>query len=432
MRYIVLLFGLLLIAQSGSSLVGEHSRSVAETRQAVARSPVPWTPPNWSITTGGPAIAVDEIARAHGIVAFPVDGRICGMSDADGRRIWCSGAGSHPVAAGARIVFASASGTIRAVAAMTGAPVWEFTFPAYSTAGGDRISGLWSAGNDVFTGFNSNRAASSNYGELDAAGRLLWSSTIKGSLQAAVVAGPYLLQAAVGSGASMQFTEQIFASGKHGGPRFAIGDSIGVVAVRGNIAYVLVAQPTATLHQLTFEIRGISLRDGSSVSDYDYAPDADVNAALLDDGTVRGDAPTVAIVNNYIYGSVGPKLYQYVFASADRQRPLLLSTTGMFLAAGANGVFVARRDGVWMLTPRLSDILARLVAPSAHAPSSFVRSDGTLFVAFDDGEIRGIDVASGMTGFRAHGCVHPKVRAIGDELFVACSATRSTLAVFPI
>src|SRR6202012_512068 len=117
--------------------------------------------------------------------------------------------------------------------------------------------------------------AGANYGEVDANGHLLWSTRFLGLVEEPVISGPYVVQKSVGSGAYMQWTQHVFATGIGGGPHFVISDAMDVIDVRGDVAYISMEQQTANLHQLTFELRGVSLRDGHMVSDYHFSPDVD-------------------------------------------------------------------------------------------------------------------------------------------------------------
>jgi hypothetical protein len=174
---------------------------------------------------------------------------------------------------------------------------------------------------------------------------------------------------------------------------------------------------------LTFDVEKADVRDGTVVATYHYEPDYDANyddyeKGLFPGGLFSGD---VRADGGYVYGAVSTKLYRYRLTEAASQSPLLVASDSRLIGGPYRGaLYVSRSDGVWALRVASTRIRARLVAPSVSPFSGLNITGRTAYIAFSDGEVRGVNVDDGRTVLDARPGKSARVGVGKDRAFVVC------------
>jgi hypothetical protein len=435
--FIIVAIVVVALATPCASARGEQSYRVPERVLAVAAPQRPVLHPAWSVPVDRELPLGPMLALVPGIVAFSSNSRICAFARADGARRWCSGPGTNAVEAKGVIAFLDKRGGVHAVDARTGKSRWDSAFGAGGFGPNVPVYGsgrLWSTGSSfLVAGAMALRTSIPRFGELSLSGMTLWEDRLIGLSGAPFIANRYALVRLANSGATLDVAVRIVRLGAHGGVGPFIGDAYSVLGTwHGNA--VLVAGSRAQYGEDTFlslEIELAAIRSGRTVDDRVLEPDYEENLAA---NRARGSAAyndATAFEDGYVYTSVVGNLYRYDLRGRDDQRPLLLSSRAPFVGGPVRGtVYVARRDGVWALTPDQRSIAARLVVATASPAVAFTAQWPYAYIGFADGTLRGIDVRDGSTTLSATGCLADRIVADAHQAFFICRGDTLRLLAF--
>jgi hypothetical protein len=413
---------------------GEISYSMPEVRETVPPSDTVVHTALWSHPL---ASTSDMLAIGTKVVAFAAPDLMCGFDSATGTQLWCDGKGQHPAYAAGVVAYTAADGSVHGVDAYTGALLWkhagavqQYVTASYAASTGDDflLSGRQGPVNPgTMTYGQLVDATSVSYAEITPSGHVLWSGEGHnyGDLPNPDIFRPYAFQINTGSGATIMSSLQVLNLGPDGGVGAAIHNTGEVLDFNA---------PTITLGGgwraqevqdwfLTFDIETADVSDGTVVAMYHYEPDYDANRddydrGLFPAGLVSGD---IRADGGFVYGAVSRKLYRYRLAEATGQRPLLVASDSRLLGGPYRGaLYVSRADGVWTLRVASTQIRARLVAPSASQVGGLNIVGRTAYIAFADGEVRGVDVDDGRTVLDAWPGKGARVGVSRDRAFVVC------------
>jgi outer membrane protein assembly factor BamB len=399
---------------------GEGSYRLPEVRATVPPPQRVVHVPAWASSidhTDGKPAGSDLTAHGDGIIAFPSGGRICGFREADGRNRWCATPGASPAFAGGTFAYSAGDGTVHAVDARSGAPRWLFGGADAVSAAGDGFT---------FVGRERNRTERT-YGELSPSGEVRWTTLIPlGTVWPAIVAPPYLLQPVIMSGATLHATQFVMQLGPGGGRVGEIENAWTYLDSNGSSGVFSIDRiESMEDHELTFDVEAVDLRTAKTTLSARYEPDYDVNLALYFANRLpRASGKRAGYDQGWFYGVVGSSVYRYRLGGERGQHPLLVSTDGMLAGPYRGAIYVARKDGVWMLRPRERDVEARLVAPSPAAVSAIAIAGRTAYIAFANGRLRGVDALSGRTVLDAPGCPARRIGITAQRVYFVCDSTQ--------
>jgi outer membrane protein assembly factor BamB len=413
---------------------GEISYTMPEVRETVPPSDSVVHTALWSHPVSD---ASDVLAIGPNVVTFAASDLMCGFNGATGAQLWCDGKGSHPAYAAGVVAYTAADGSVHGVDADTGALLWkhsgavrQYITANYAASTGDDFL-LSSRQQPVDTGKMTYGqlvdATYVSYAEITPSGHVLWSGEGDnyGDLPNPDIFRPYAFQINTGPGATIMSSLQVLNLGPDGGVGAAIhntGDVLHFNSPNVTLAGGWRAQEVEDFF-LTFDIETADVRDGTVVAMYHYEPDydanlADYNRGLFPGGLRSGD---VRADSEFVYGAVSSKLYRYRLAVAAGQSPLLVASDSLFLGGPYRGaLYVSRSDGVWALRVDSTRIRARLVAPSASPVSGLSITGRTAYIAFADGEVRGVNVDDGRTVLDAWPGKEARVGVSTDRTFVVC------------
>ncbi len=413
---------------------GEISYTMPEVRETVPPSDDVIHTALWShpITN----YSIEALAIGTKVVAFASPDLMCGFDGATGEQLWCDGRGKEPAYAAGVVAYTAADGSVHGVDIDTGALLWkhagavsQYAAASYAASTGDDfiLSGLRGPVDREISGRKVANLTVISYAEVTTSGHMLWSGEGQNccSLPSPDVFRPYAFQINTGSGATIMSSLQILNLGPGGGVGPSIHNTGGVLDFNA---------PTVILgggwrgqemqdNFLTFDIETADARDGTVVAMYHYEPDYDANyddyeRGLFPGGISSGD---IRADGSFVYGAVETKLYRYRLAEGAGQSPLLVASNSRLLGGPYRGaLYVSRGDGVWSLRIESTQIRARLVAPSASPFSGLYITGRTAYIAFADGEVRGVNVDDGRTVLDAWPGKSARVGVSRDHAFVVC------------
>jgi hypothetical protein len=418
----------------GAFARGEISYTMPEVRETVPPSDSAVHTALWSHPL---ANSSDMLAIGTKVLAFAAPDLMCGFDGATGAQLWCDGKGSHPAYAADVVAYTAADGSVHGVDAYTGALLWkhsgavrQYVTANYAASTGDDFL-LSSRQQPVDTGTMTYGqlvdATYVGYAEITPSGHVLWTGEGHnyGNLPNPDIFRPYAFQINTGPGATIMSSLQVLNLGPDGGVGAAIhntGEVLDFNTPNVTLAGGWRAQEVEDFF-LTFDIETADVRDGTIVAMYHYEPDYDANLddynrglfpAGLRSGDVRADG-------GFAYGAVSTKLYRYHLAEAAGQSPLLVASNSRFLGGPYRGaLYVSRSDGVWALRIASTQIRARLVAPSVSPVANLYIAGRTAYIAFADGEVRGVNVDDGRTVLDAWPGKEARVGVSTDRAFVVC------------
>ncbi len=422
------------IVPAGVLAHGELSYTMPEVRETVPPSDEVVRSALWSHEVSS---ASDALAIGSRVVAFAAPELMCGFDGATGAQLWCDGKGQRPAYAAGVVAYTAGDGSIHGVDIYTGALLWkhagamsQYLTASYAASTGDDflLSGRQGPVNPgTMTYGQLVDATSISYAEVTPSGHVLWSGEGHnyGDLPNPDIFRPFAFQINTGPGATITSSLQILKLGSGGG----VGPSI------HNTGEVLDFHPPTIIlggglraqevedYFLKFEVEEADVSDGTVVETYDYAPDYDTNyddynRGLFPAGLSSGD---IRVDGGFVYGAVSRKLYRYRLAEGAGQSPLLVASDSRLLGGPYRAaLYVSRDDGVWSLRIASTQIRARLVAPSASPVSGLNIAGRTAYIAFADGEVRGVNVDDGQTVLDAWPGKSARVGVSKDRAFVVC------------
>ncbi len=388
---------------------GESSYRLPEVRVGIHVALTTQSRVLWSQEVDPPspqAATQDLVAFGDGIVAAASRGKICAFSESEGRRLWCTRGGYAPAFAGGRIAFSGDDGAAHAVDARTGTPLWRFRF----AAGSNDAPAICSTGSSFLA---DGRA------ELSLSGKVIWLVERPKFWSCPVFRGRFGFETSSDSGATLVFYQSVVRLGPGGGLQMFRGSA--VLDVHGNrLTFVpdISEYEEVDERKLTVDVWTARLPDVSIGSTYRFAPDYDRNKKDFD--TRYGNRGTW-VERDWVYATIGGRLYRYRLASPVGQRPLLVSDGARIIGGPYRGTFyVQRLDGVWTLHVRAGSIEARLVAPSQYYARAVWISRRTAYITTDDGQIRGVDVDDGHTVFNARLCSGARIATTATRTLIVC------------
>ena len=384
----------------------------------------------WSHRADAADGPLNALAIGGGIVAFAIDGRICGFKESTGRMAWCANAGASPVFASGRVVYRAAGGTVRAVNARTGTESWH-DHRKYATA-------LWSATSGSIVA-NGKSIQGSAYRELDGDGTSLWETRFSGSIGQPYFAFPYVVQSVVMSGATSFIDEYLLRLGRGGGLKAHLGSAATIAGVEPGSIILARGRQRVDLDDrfLTFDVLSVDYT-GKVRSHFQFAPDYSTNARYFHEhrSSVAGQEESAASVREelgWIFGRVIANVYRYRLDAGQHQRPDLISSGDQWVGGPYRGaLFFSRSDGLWVLHPKTNSITAQLVAPSTTGVAAFAVAGDQAYVGFADGKLRGFNVETGATTLDSKTCVPKRIGASSLRVFVVCDSRspRTTVVAF--
>ncbi len=407
---------------------GEASYRLAETREPVPASARAVRTPVWSQPYDRDASAFGSgalLADGSGAVAFASGGRMCSFSEDDGRRLWCAEPGHGPAYAGGAVAYVLGGGGVLAVDARTGRTLWRRAGPRF----------VWPSRDGFLVARYDRDSFTTAIAEANRAGHTVWSGRYGGgNSEAPFVAPPFAFARTITSGATLVATEYVFRVGAGGGYDTAIVGAWALLSTDASSAIVqTVGVGEMQDHFLSLNVVVVDLRTGRYTARYYYEPDYDANLSAYDQLITPGSSGGKnAVDGQTLYMTIGPRLYRYHLGPPKGQRPLLISSLGTYIGGPyAGALYVSRPDGVWALRPGDRSVQMQLVAPSAAPFNTIAIVGRTAYIAFANGELRGVDVADGRTTLEAKSCVTGNIGIGRKRIFVTCVSGPLRVVAFP-
>jgi hypothetical protein len=423
------------LVPAGALARGEMSYTMPEVRETAPPSADIVRTSLWSHEVS--RWSDNALAIGTKVVAFAAPDMMCGFDESTGTQLWCDGKGQRPAYADGVVAYTAADGSVHGVDIDSGAFLWkhagavsQYSTASYAASTGDDflLSGLRGPVDRVISGIRVANLTTISYAEITPSGHVLWSGDGQNccSLPNPVIMKPYAFQVNTGSGATIMSSLQILKLGPGGG----VGASI------HNIGDVLDFNPPTIILSggwraqevedffLTFEVERAAVTDGTVVETFDYAPDYDANYDRYRHAYTANNALYEAglrVDGEFVYGNGYENIYRYRLADGAGQRPLLVASDSVLLGGPYHGaIYVSRSDGVWAFRFESTRIRARLVASSSSRVSGFYIAARTAYIAFEGGEVRGVNVDDGRTVFDATPGNAARVGVSGHRVFVVC------------
>jgi outer membrane protein assembly factor BamB len=435
--FVSVVFAIFTLATPGASARGQQSYRLSERVVAVPAPQRPAQQAAWSAPIDPQNSQGSILALTPEYVAFSSRNRICAFARAGGGRRWCSERGASPVEAKGVIAFLDEHGGVHAVDARTGRSRWYSAFGAGRVQPSVPISGsaqLWSTGSSfLVAGTMVHSTSTPRFGEVSLSGTTLWQRPLTGVSDAPFVANGYALVRLANSGATINILVRIVRLGPHGGDGMIMSDAALVLGTwRGNAVVVGGAfEPYSDETFLHREIELVTIPGGRIVQDRILEPDYEANRAASTAPGTTANGDVTAFEDGYVYASFIGNVYRYDLRGRDDQRPLLLSARTPVVGGPVRGtVYVARRDGVWALTPERGGITSRLVVATASRAVAFAARWPYAYMGFADGTLRGVDVRDGGTVLSGDGCVANRIVADARNAFFVCGGDTWRLLAF--
>jgi hypothetical protein len=402
--------------------VAEHSRT--------ARTAL-WTRP-----IERPQSERDLLAVTSNAVAFLSGGRLCAFTARSGKRLWCRASKSQPVAAGETIGFIAPDGAAYLVDADTGRHERPLRIEVVKS-GAEEV--LYSTGRSFLLGIDYPQPVTSttNFGEIDTQGRVLWTSHID-SLSGfvdSIVSYPYYIRASLRGGATLTGLAQVYRLGYNGGLVATIPHAAEVLdVINGELVFRGDQSATAAEPYAYFEVGTADLATGALVSYRTYRPDAREIFQLVSQGRLQPGSSVgrLALDDRFVYFGIATRTYRYSrLTEPASQHPLLISDAGRFVAGPFHGeILVSRGDGVWALHADDRAVQARRIISSRAELRAVASVDGLVAIAFADGTLRAMDIRDWSTVLHAKACPASRLSLHRKQVIIVCADPVWTVSAF--
>ena len=382
-------------------------------------------PASWMRAASDPGDA-SMLAIGSGQVAFESANGMCGYDELTGARLWCARKGASPGYASGVVFYVESDGTLNAVAARSGQPLWRRK--------GARA--VWAFGDDLIVLGDSSGDGRANgdvggLTDISASGTLRWWYRLNGpGDNVPHWFAPFMLWREVSDGAMLTASMSVLRLGSNGGYLAAVpGWEALAVEPPFAITNTFPNQVgTPTDNAITFQFAQSNLHTGKVEAAWVFKPDYQQNAALFQAAPGSFSSNKVRVDGDSVYLIVGRQIYRYRLADPNGQRPLLVASDARFLGGPYWGtIYIERDHQVWALTPGENSIRSLFIQDVPSSVASFSIAGDRGFVVKNDGWVHGFALSDGRPLMDVRPCKPPpiavleRVAASDRSVFVACS-----------